>query len=392
MRLQFPEGFLWGTSTAAAQIETASDHNWKGFKSKDGYIFDRTADHELRRDEDIDIIAQFGTVYRCGVDWARLQTEAYGDFDQEVVKEYADFFQKLNDRGVQIMFVIHHFTHPMWFDKTNAWLNKKNIPVFIDFAKKCVQHFHSYVFNWNTFNEPNVFCLNAYITGNFPPQKSNIFKGTRALKNMASAHNKLYVYIKNNHPNDPVGISLNTAFFEGLNFIGKQLARFTDWWFIKQTAGLFQQVDYLGISYYAHILFNPGAITEIDQPGQLAEMGYPHDGMWAYLPEGLGYNIRRLYDKYQKPVIITENGICSPDPDARIKCLKDYLAILHRLIKEGVDIQGYIHWSTFDNFEWNLGPTFQFGLASVNLDTRDRTITAAGHFYNAVCEANSIEV
>ena len=68
MRLDFPDGFLWGTSTAAAQIETASNHNWKGFKSQDGYIFDRTADHELRREEDIEIIAEFGSVYRCGVD------------------------------------------------------------------------------------------------------------------------------------------------------------------------------------------------------------------------------------------------------------------------------------------------------------------------------------
>lgn len=392
MRLDFPNGFLWGTSTAAAQIETASDHNWKGFKSKDGYTFDRTADHELRREEDVDIIAEFGTVYRCGVDWARLQTKAYGDFDPAVVREYTSFFQKLNDKGIQIMFVIHHFTHPTWFDKNKAWLNADNIPVYIDYAKKCVQHFKDYVFNWNTFNEPNVFCLNAYITGNFPPQQNNIFKGTRALKNMAKAHNEIYPFIKQQTPDKPIGISLNTALFEGLNFIGKQLAKFTDWWFVKQTADLFKQVDYLGISYYAHIIFNPGAITEIDQPGQLAKMGYPHDAMWAYKPEGLGFNIQRLFDKYKKPVIITENGICSPDPQARIQCLKDYLGVIHKLIENGVDIKGYIHWSTFDNFEWNLGPTFQFGLASVDLDTRDRTITEAGLFYNAICKSNSIEV
>ena len=392
MRLDFPAGFFWGTSTAAAQIETASDHNWKGFAAKDGFVFERTADHELRRDEDIDIIAQFGKVYRCGVDWARLQKKAYGDFDVAVIKEYSTFFQKLNERGIKIMFVIHHFTHPIWFEQKNAFLGAENIPIFMDYAKKCIHHFKDYVFNWNTFNEPNVYCLNAYITGNFPPQKNNIFKGTRALKNMAKAHDELYTFLKQETPNKEVGISLNTALFEGLNLLGRFIASFTDWWFVKQAAELFKKVDYLGISYYAHILFKPGAITEIDQPGKLAEMGYPHDGMWAYKPEGLGFNIQRLYDKYKKPVIITENGICSSDPQARIQCLKDYLSIIHRLIEKGVDIKGYIHWSTFDNFEWNLGPTFQFGLASVDLETRDRTITDAGRYYNAICESNSIEV
>ena len=85
MRLQFPNDFFWGTSTAAAQIETASDHSFKGLRSKDGHIFDRTADHELRRDEDVEHIARFGTVYRCSVDWARLQTEPFGAFHQPLL-------------------------------------------------------------------------------------------------------------------------------------------------------------------------------------------------------------------------------------------------------------------------------------------------------------------
>ncbi len=392
MRLQFPDDFLWGTSTAAAQIETASEHNWKGFKSKDGYIFDRTADHELRRAEDVEIIQQFGSVYRCGVDWARLQTSAFADFDLKVVQEYKDFFEQLNQKGTRIMFVIHHFMHPLWFDKLGAWEDKKNAEAFIDYAKKCVHHFHQYVFNWNTFNEPNVFCLNAYITGVFPPQKKSLFLGTRALRMMASIHDELYDYIKSKTPQKPIGISLNTALFEGLNFGGRFLAAFTDRWFVHQTARLFKKVDYLGISYYAHILFKPHPITEIDHPGELAKMGYPHDGMWAYKPDGLRFNIQRLYDKYQKPIIITENGVCSADPQVRIQCLKDYLSILHKLIQNGVPIMGYIHWSTFDNFEWNLGPSFQFGLASVDLETRDRTISSAGHFYTEICESNSIEV
>jgi len=60
MQYQFPENFIWGTSTAATQIETASNHAWKGVVSKDGYTFDRTADHEKRRTEDAELIASVG--------------------------------------------------------------------------------------------------------------------------------------------------------------------------------------------------------------------------------------------------------------------------------------------------------------------------------------------
>ena len=98
MLLQFPNNFFWGTSTAAAQIETASEHNWKGVRSRDGHIFDRTSDHEKRRDEDVEHIARFGSVYRCGVDWARLQTEPFGKFHHDVVEEYQQFFKKIQPR------------------------------------------------------------------------------------------------------------------------------------------------------------------------------------------------------------------------------------------------------------------------------------------------------
>jgi beta-glucosidase len=57
---------------------------------------------------------------------------------------------------------------------------------------------------------------------------------------------------------------------------------------------------------------------------------------------------------------------------------------------DGVDLRGYIHWSTWDNFEWHLGPTYRFGLVQVNLDTCDRTVTEAGLFYERVVAENGL--
>lgn len=390
MRLEFPEGFLWGTSTAAAQIETASDHNWKGFVAKDGHRFEETAQHEKRRQEDVQYISRLGQIYRCGVDWARLQSQPFAPFDAQVVAEYQDFFRQLNQQGVQILFVLHHFAHPQWFETEKGWLNEKNIPKFMDYVRQCVRHFGPFVSNWNTFNEPNVFAMNAYILGNFPPQRKRFSLGNRALRIMGMAHQIAYIWIKEQYPNHPIGISFNTATFVGKGLLGKIAAGFVRWWFIRRAARPFRQVDYWGLSYYAYVPFQPFPVTEIDQPGKLAQLGIPHDKMWGYFPEGLGKILRQFYKRYQKPLLITESGICTDDAEARIQAIKDYLQVCHQALADGIPVQGYIHWSTFDNFEWNLGPTYRFGLVQVNLETGERTWTKAASYYEKVVQENAI--
>lgn len=388
--LSFPADFKWGTSTAAAQIETASEHNWRGVVAKDGAVFERTTDHELRREEDIEYISRFGTIYRCGVDWARLQKEPKAEFDPAVVEEYRQFFEQLRERGMEIMFVIHHFTHPNWLEKKGGWVNEDAIPAYVNFAEQCVTYFGDLVSYWNTFNEPNVYALNGFLLGHFPPFKRSYRKANRVLRYMGQAHDIATEIIHTKYPEAPVGISLNTAWFEGLNFIGKLAAAFMDWWFHTKAARHFEKVDFWGLSYYAYVPFQPLPITEIDHPGKLDRMGIPHDQMWGYRPEGLGGNLRRFWRKYQKPLMVTENGICTDDPNRRIQAIKDYLHVCHELIAEGIPLKAYIFWSTFDNFEWNLGNTYRFGLVRVDWASMDRQVTPAADFYAEVTRTNRL--
>lgn len=392
MLLQFPQNFFWGTSTAAAQIETASEHTFKGLRALDGHIFDRTSDHELRREEDIQHIRRFGTVYRCSVDWARLQTEPYGSFHQDVVVEYRSFFQKLTEGGTNIMFVLHHFAHPKWFEEKGGWLYEENAGFFIDFVKKCIFHFGKYVSYWNTFNEPNVYAMNAYFLGVFPPHRKSLSKANEVLKNMKVAHNTAYTMLKVHDKSKPVGISLNTASMKGINLLGYPVAKLAEYWFNKWSASLFEKVDFWGLSYYAQVLFDPRPISEIHRPGKLEKMGLPHDKMWAYNPEEFGKILRRFHRKYNKPIIITENGVCTEDDAVRIQAIKGYLEVIHEVIRDNVPVIGYIHWTTFDNFEWNLGPTYRFGLLRLDFTTKDRLNTEGADFYEKVAKENAVEV
>lgn len=392
MKLEFPKDFLWGTSTAAAQIETASAHNWNGVRAKDGATFYRTSDHEKHRFEDLEYIKQFGSVYRCSVDWSRLQVAAFAPFTPTVIEEYQNFFQKLKEAGVKIMFVFHHFTHPLWFEENGAFENAENIPAFLDFSIQCIQHFSEYVFNWNTFNEPNVYAMNAYILGHFPPFKKRIITANKVIRNMGKAHRALYKILKDDDSSKLVGISLNTACFKAKNVLGWLPEKISDWWFHRRSARPFRMVDYWGLSYYAYILFDPKPITEIDRPGILDQLGIPHDKMWGYHPEGLAQHLKYFYKKYKKPLFITENGICTEDDDQRIQAINDYLKICHEAIQDKIELKGYIHWSTFDNFEWHLGPSYRFGLVRINFNTMERTMSRAGEYFHKITKENAVTV
>jgi len=127
MQLSFPPDFFFGTSTASYQIETAFEHDWLGKKSRDGYVFERTSDHEKRFKEDAAIIAHCAPNYRMSLMWSKLQRAPLAAFDAGTVKEYKDFIEDLKGRGVNIMMVLHHFTNPIWFAQKGGWEQKENI-------------------------------------------------------------------------------------------------------------------------------------------------------------------------------------------------------------------------------------------------------------------------
>ncbi|HNM25591.1 MAG TPA: family 1 glycosylhydrolase, partial [Saprospiraceae bacterium] len=288
MALHFPDHFFWGTSTAAAQVETAGAHPWRGLRAKDGYVFERTTDHEKRRAEDAALIARLGSIYRCGVDWARLQPEPLAKFVPEVVEEYRAFFDDLRERGVRLMFVLHHFSHPNWFEARGGWGSEDNIPLYINYVQQCVRHFGEYAAYWNTFNEPNVYAVNGYFFGDFPPhRKGKYFQANRVLDNMGAAHDIACTVIREKYKEAPIGVSLNTAWFAGANWPGKIAAALASWWFMSRAARPFEKCDFWGLSYYAYMLFDPKPIDAIHRAKELERRKIPHDKMWGYRPEGL---------------------------------------------------------------------------------------------------------
>lgn len=392
MKITFPESFFFGTSTSAGQIETAIDHDWTNQRSRDGHQFHRTTDHEKRLQEDIGIIASLAPAYRMSLMWSKLQHEPFAKLDTQAVKEYTAFLQGLNDRGVRVMMVLHHFVNPSWFARSGGWSVKKNIDAWLDYGRQVVELFSPFVAIWNTFNEPNLYAGMAYITGEFPPFEKNIIKANRVIRNIATAHERMYDHIKITDANKNVGISHNCAIFQGENLLGRLPAKLIDWCYMCYAEDLFKKTDYFGMSYYARIGFDPFPVTHIMNPEKIKESGKAHDDVWEYYPQGLGECITRFWNKYRKPIIITENGICTRDDKKRASAIADYMKSMSAAMKQGADVRGYYHWTTWDNFEWSLGPTFQFGLYSCDPDTKERKKKPSADLYSRLAHTKEIEV
>jgi beta-glucosidase len=327
-----------------------------------------------------------------GLMWSKLQRAPFAEFDQETKAHYHNLLSGLREKNVSIMMVLHHFGNPIWFVENGGWEKRANIAMFLDYTEKLVKEFGRYVSSWNTFNEPNLYVSMGWMTGEFPPFKKNIFKATQVINNIGAAHEKAYQIVKKSHPLHPVGISYNCTVFDHDNVLGIIPAKFTDYCYMQYPITRFKSLDFFGMSYYARIGFDPMPVTYVLNPEKFDKNDRPHDDMWEYYPQGLRECMERFWKKYKKPIIITENGICTKDDEKRISALTDYLKIIHTAIQDGIEVEAYYHWSTWDNFEWSLGPSYQFGLYSVEPETMVRVKKKSADFFKTVAFERKLEV
>ena len=141
--------------------------------------------------------------------------------------------------------------------------------------------------------------------------------------------------------------------------------------------------DFVGVQTYGRAITGPDA----DLP--------PPDGVETtqtdieFYPEALGATVRWAAKETGLPIIVTENGVATDDDAWRIAYIDRALASLRSAIHDGVDVQGYIHWSLLDNFEWNRGYDAKFGLVAVDRATFRRTPKPSAAHLGRIARATS---
>jgi len=146
--------------------------------------------------------------------------------------------------------------------------------------------------------------------------------------------------------------------------------------------------DFFGLNHYfaREVSFSLFRLVKVkDLPGQKSDRG------WSVYPEGL-YKVLLKLKKFKKPVIITENGLADQNDQLRTEYIKGYLQATKKAIEDGVDVRGYLHWSLLDNFEWEDGYKWKFGLVEVDFSTKDlkRTVRESAKAYGKICKTNSL--
>ncbi|MEH7495350.1 family 1 glycosylhydrolase, partial [Neobacillus niacini] len=124
--------------------------------------------------------------------------------------------------------------------------------------------------------------------------------------------------------------------------------------------------DFLGVQNYSRKIHGPEGVVHNDENTRLTKMGY------EYYPEALGNVLRFVSNHWDKPIIVTENGVSTDNDEERIEFIERALTGVHQCLEEGINVIGYTYWSLLDNFEWQLGYAQTFGLIAVERSTQTR--------------------
>jgi beta-glucosidase len=391
MGISFPDRFLWGTATAAHQVEGG---NW----NNDWWAWEHDAtspcvepsgdacDHFWRYPDDIALLAELGFgAYRFSLEWSRIEPEE-GEFSDAALDHYRRMLACCHEHGLVPVLTYHHFTTPRWAAADGGWAHARAAERLARFCERATAHLGDLIGMACTINEPNVVALLGYLLGRFPPGHTDGGEYLRANDNMIRAHRLAYEAIKAGRGDFPVGLTLSMADFQAVSGGEKAMDR---------ARGSMEDVyleaargdDYIGAQMYTRIRFGPDSPIPLgpEEGVRTTLMGY------EFWPQALEACARRAAEVAGTPVYVTENGIAVVDDTERIEYVTDALRALSRCLDDGIDVRGYFYWSCLDNFEWAEGYGPRFGLIGVDRATQAREVKPSARWLGGVARANHLD-
>lgn len=413
--VKFGSGFMIGAATAAHQVEGNNINSdcWI-LENMHGSIYKEPSldgvDHYNKYREDIKLLADSGlNAYRFSIEWARIEPTK-GNFDKVEIQHYRDVLKCCYEHGLTPIVTMHHFSSPIWLIKEGGWENENTINHFGDYCRYVVRELGDLMPYICTINEANmglqlkkvmndmiskiqrestVKCEysdvqigmnmdiknmmeeNMRATGEafgMDPNKVQVFLSPRTKSGdilIMKCHEKAREIIKEINPNIKVGITMSVYDYQavpgGENYIKEM--QYED--FVHYLPYI-QKDDFFGLQNYTRSIYGENGKIQPDKNTRLTEAGY------EYYPEALARVVKFISIYWNKPIIITENGICTSNDKERVEFIERALTGLYECLEEGINVIGYIHWSLLDNFEWQLGYKPKYGLISVDRLTQKR--------------------
>ena len=387
--ISFPESFLWGTATAAHQIEGGNVNNdWWAMEHDPASgcvdVSGDACDSFNRYPEDIALIAGLGLgAYRFSLEWSRIEPEE-GEFSTVALDHYRRMAATCHEHGLVPVVTFHHFTHPRWLAAAGTWEAPHAPDRFARFCERATEHLGDLIGIACTLNEPNVVATMGWRFGIFPPRVRD--RGRRDAVNaaMVSAHRAAVDAIRSGPGDFPVGMTVSMTDYQaqpGGEAWVERLRGPNEDVFLEATGG----DDFVGVQTYTRMRVGPDGALGAEEGVGTTQMGYE---VW---PEALGATVRRAVDVTGGlPVYVTENGIGTDDDALRIGYVTRALAGVGECLDDGIDVRGYFYWSLLDNFEWVLGYGPTFGLVEVDRTTFERRPKPSAAWFSGVARANGL--
>ncbi|MCZ8370530.1 MAG: family 1 glycosylhydrolase [Porphyrobacter sp.] len=409
---QFPADFLWGTATAAHQIEGNNVNS-------DCWVLENVTPTIFREPSldaanslelwpvDLDLVKSIGLkAYRFSLEWARIEPEP-DRFSNAMLDHYKAIIEGCRARGLVPIVTYNHFTVPKWFAARGGWLNADAPDLFARFCERSTRHFGDLISHAITLNEPNI-ALQLWATlpglmarlgpvlgpmnaaaakavGSEQFEAANLMlleTAQATLPNMIAGHRAGRAAIKALQPSLPVGVSLAIADEQVGDCAEKRdAARETAYGAWLEAA---RGDDFVGVQNYGRNIWDAAGTRPVGSDAKTNDMGS------EVHPPSLAGAVRYAHQASGCPVMVTEHGVGTHDDTIRAWLIPHALEGLKAVIDEGVPVLGYMHWSLLDNFEWIFGYEGQFGLCSFDRETFARKPKPSAAVLGAIAQRNGL--
>lgn len=439
----FPEGFVWGTATAAYQVEGAvhadgrGESVWDRFshtpgRVQDGDTGDDACDHYHRWASDLDLMAELGvTGYRFSISWPRVMPEGKGSVNHKGLDFYDRLIDGMLERGIAPFPTLYHWDLPQALEDRGGWAARDTAHAFADYAEAVAARLGDRVERWMTHNEPWCASILGYMDGYHAPGRTGTSTGLTAAHHILLSHglaaprlrsyggkvgivlNPEWKVPASSHPADQAAADLAHQkmfrwFADPLFGRGYPEGAMADygWDAAAVLDGDLDEIacplDQLGINYYTREVVRSNQIDESERSDPIRSGPEFTDMGWEVQPAGLTFLLELVSREYfDGPIYVTENGAAYPDAEDfagfvddhdRVGFLGRHLEAVDAAIAKGVHVAGYFLWSFLDNFEWAFGYSKRFGIVRTDFDTQARIPKASFHWYRKVIDTNGLDL
>jgi len=445
----FKRDFAWGVASASYQNEGSRHADGKGLsvwdvftheegRVADGYTGDTACSQYCLLERDLDILERLAVnSYRFSVSWPRVLPSGTGRVNQAGLDYYDRMVDKLLERNITPFITLFHWDLPYELYLKGGWLNRDMPEYFAEYTAAVVNRLSDRVTHWITQNEPQCYIGSALENGEHAPGlklgKKDLFlaahhsllshgravqairAGAKKTPQIGYAPASWWLWSPETERAEDIEACRARTFGTEDNPIGG-----TAWWLDPVCLGRYPEdgwkkyeaympsvgsgdmklisepVDFLGMNIYQTYVGRAG-----EQGGCITverEQGAPRTmAGWPVTPQAMYWGPKFYWERYGKKLYITENGVSGQDwisldgkvhDPQRIDFTHRYLRQLRRAAEEGVDLEGYFHWTLMDNFEWSTGYQNRFGLVYVDFASQRRILKDSAYWYRKVIETN----